>query len=67
MTSQIKIKAAKLLVKNNSDLILKIYFIKYIKRDQVLIKLFYTGICGSQIGEINGIKGKDKFLSSPGS
>ena len=62
MTSQIKIKAA-VLVKNNSNLILKDIFHKNIlKKDQVLIKLIYTGICGSQIGEINGIKGKDKFL-----
>lgn len=29
---------------------------------QVLVKIYYTGICGSQIGEINGVKGKDKFL-----
>ncbi len=29
---------------------------------QVLVKVFYSGICGSQIGEINGIKGEDKFL-----
>lgn len=62
MTSKIKIKAA-VLVKNNSNLILKDVFHKNIlEKDQVLIKLFYTGICGSQIGEINGIKGKDKFL-----
>ena len=29
---------------------------------QVLVKIFYSGICGSQIGEINGVKGEDKFL-----
>jgi Zn-dependent alcohol dehydrogenase len=29
---------------------------------QVLIRILYTGICGSQIGEIKGIKGADKFL-----
>jgi Zn-dependent alcohol dehydrogenase len=29
---------------------------------QVLVKIHYTGICGSQIGEIDGAKGEDKFL-----
>lgn len=29
---------------------------------QVLVKVHYSGICGSQIGEINGVKGPDRFL-----
>ena len=29
---------------------------------QILVKIIYTGICGSQIGEIEGVKGKDKYL-----
>lgn len=29
---------------------------------QVLVKLIYSGICGSQLGEIMGVKGKDKYL-----
>ncbi len=29
---------------------------------QVLIKIDISGICGSQIGEINGVKGADKYL-----
>jgi S-(hydroxymethyl)glutathione dehydrogenase/alcohol dehydrogenase len=29
---------------------------------QVLVKVRYSGICGSQLGEINGVKGKDHFL-----
>ena len=29
---------------------------------QVLVELEYSGICGSQIGEINGVKGPDPFL-----
>jgi len=29
---------------------------------QVLIKIHYSGICGSQIGEIDGVKGPDRFL-----
>ncbi len=29
---------------------------------QVLVKLHYSGICGSQIGEIKGVKGPDPYL-----
>lgn len=29
---------------------------------QVLVKVLYSGICGSQLGEIKGVKGKDPFL-----
>lgn len=29
---------------------------------QVLVKIHYSGICGSQLGEIDGVKGEDKFL-----
>ena len=29
---------------------------------QVLIKIHYSGICGSQLGEIDGVKGGDKYL-----
>lgn len=29
---------------------------------QVLVKVLYSSICGSQIGEIEGVKGEDKYL-----
>src|SRR3989344_6266802 len=29
---------------------------------QVLVRVICSGICGSQIGEIEGVKGEDKFL-----
>jgi S-(hydroxymethyl)glutathione dehydrogenase/alcohol dehydrogenase len=29
---------------------------------QVLVKIHFSGICGSQLGEIDGIKGEDKYL-----
>ena len=29
---------------------------------QVLVKVHFSGICGSQLGEIDGAKGEDKFL-----
>ena len=33
-----------------------------LRRGQVLVKLEFAGICGSQIGEYLGVKGKDNFL-----
>ena len=62
MIKKIKIKAA-ILNKINKNLILKnIYHDGQLSENQVLVKLFYTGICGSQIGEIKGVKGKDRYL-----
>jgi S-(hydroxymethyl)glutathione dehydrogenase/alcohol dehydrogenase len=29
---------------------------------QVLVQVYYSGICGSQIGEIDRVKGEDKYL-----
>jgi len=29
---------------------------------QVLVKIIYSGICGSQLGEIDGVKGENKYL-----
>jgi S-(hydroxymethyl)glutathione dehydrogenase/alcohol dehydrogenase len=29
---------------------------------QVLVRVYYSGICGSQLGEIDGAKGPDRFL-----
>ena len=29
---------------------------------QVLVRVHYSGICGSQLGEIDGVKGPDRFL-----
>lgn len=33
-----------------------------LKYGQVLVKIHYTTICGSQLGEIDGVKGVDKYL-----
>ena len=35
---------------------------KYLDYGQVLVKMIYSGICASQLGEIDGVKGKDKFI-----
>ena len=44
------------LVVDNIDLPPKLDF------GQVLVRLNYSGICGSQLGEIDGVKGKDHYL-----
>ena len=57
-----KIKAA-ILVENNKPLIVdNIEFKEKLSFGQVLVKVNVSGICGSQIGEILGVKGKDKYL-----
>ena len=33
-----------------------------LKKNQVLVKILYSGFCSSQYGEIIGIKGKDNYL-----
>lgn len=54
---------AAILVKNKSDLQLKdIELPKKLSFGQVLVKVKYSGICGAQINEIDGVKGKDKYL-----
>ena len=59
---QISFKGA-VLFKNNSKLkIINLNIKDELKRGQVLVKLKYSGICGKQIDEIEGIGGKDKFL-----
>ena len=51
------------LFKNKSKLkIINLQFLDKLKRGQVLVKLKYSGICGKQIDEIDGIGGKDEFL-----
>lgn len=40
----------------------KIQFKNELKKNQVLIKILYSGICGKQIEEYTHQKGKDKFL-----
>jgi S-(hydroxymethyl)glutathione dehydrogenase / alcohol dehydrogenase len=54
---------AAILAKLKSDLVIEeIEIIQPLLPGQVLIKMESAAICGSQIGEINGVKGEDKFL-----
>jgi len=56
MRSAILIKSKKPLVVADIDLPVKLEF------GQVLVKVCYSSICGSQINEIDAVKGADKFL-----
>jgi len=56
MKSAILIKSKKPLVIADIDLPAKLEF------GQVLVKVFYSGLCGAQLNEIEAIKGPDKFL-----
>lgn len=54
---------AAILVEQKKPLIVdKVSLPKELDIGQVLVKIDISGICGSQIGEINGVKGADKYL-----
>lgn len=56
-----KFKAA-ILFKCQQPLLIEEITLNKLKRGQVLIKILKTGICRSQIFEINGDRGEDKWL-----
>ena len=59
----IKTAKAAILVKQNSPLIIDdIQLQQKLEYGQVLVKILVSGICGSQLGEIYGVKGEDKYL-----
>jgi len=53
---------AAILIENNKPLVIKKIEIPPLKEGQVLIKMLYAGICHSQLNEIKGLKGEDKYL-----
>ena len=54
---------AAILVEQNKPLIIdEVRLPKTLDFGQVLVRLRYSGICGSQLGEIKGVKGKDPYL-----
>lgn len=56
------IKAAVLVELNKPLVIADLELPEKLNFGQVLVKLFYSGICGAQFNEIEGAKGPDKFL-----
>lgn len=58
-----KTMRAAIIAKLNQPLIIdKVALPEKLEAGQVLVKVYYSGICGSQIGEIDGVKGKDPYL-----
>ncbi len=54
---------AAILVEQNQPLVVdELELPKELEYGQVLVKIHYSGICGSQLGEIDGVKGPDKYL-----
>jgi S-(hydroxymethyl)glutathione dehydrogenase/alcohol dehydrogenase len=63
MSAMPKIMIAAVLTELKAPLqILEITMPESLAVGQVLVKLHYSGICGSQIGEIDGVKGEDNYL-----
>ena len=63
MINKIKSTKAAILLKQGKPLLIqRIELPKKLFYGQVLIKNLYSGICGSQLGEIDGVKGKDRYL-----
>ena len=55
------IKAA-ILTQTKKPLLLADVNFKKLEERQILVKVFYSGICGSQLMEIDGKRGEDKWL-----
>jgi len=55
-------KAAILVAQNQPLIVDEVELPEKLEYGQVLVKVFYTGICGSQLGEISGAKGDDSYL-----
>lgn len=53
---------AAILVEQRRPLVVEKIDVPALKLGQVLVRVLASGICGSQIGEINGVKGADRFL-----
>lgn len=53
---------AAILVQQKKPLVIADIAVPKLVRGQVLVKVIASGICGSQLGEIDGVKGPDRFL-----
>lgn len=55
-------KAAILVEQRKPLIVTEVELPQQLEPGQVLVRLEYSGICGSQLGEIDGVKGPDKYL-----
>jgi len=58
----IKSRAAVLHTLNQDLIVDSLILPNNLERGQVLLQMHYSAICGSQLGEINGVKGEDMYL-----
>jgi S-(hydroxymethyl)glutathione dehydrogenase/alcohol dehydrogenase len=59
----IKTMLAAILAEQNKPLVIdEVELPSKLDFGQVLVKIHYSGICGSQLGEIDGVKGADPYL-----
>ena len=62
MTLPTKTLAAILVEQKKGLIVTEIDLPRTLDVGQVLVEFHYSGICGSQLGEIDGVKGPDKWL-----
>jgi len=63
MTDMPKTMLAAILVAQGEPLVLdRVELPETLECGQVLVRVLYSGICGSQLGEIDGVKGPDPWL-----
>ena len=63
MSLPIRTMRAAILAESGKDLIIdEVHLPEKLEAGQVLVKMAYSGICGSQIGEIDAVKGPDRYL-----
>lgn len=62
MTIPQTMRAAILVEQRKPLVVADIELPRALEAGQVLVKVHCSGICGSQLGEIDGVKGEDKFL-----
>ncbi len=62
INKNIQLKAAILFEQRKPLIVENLEFPDNLEIGQVLVKIHSSGICGSQIGEIEGVKGKDSYL-----
>jgi S-(hydroxymethyl)glutathione dehydrogenase/alcohol dehydrogenase len=60
--SEMRTTKAAILSQINQPLEIDELIIPELKRGQVLVKISHSGVCHSQLNEIRGLKGEDKFL-----
>jgi S-(hydroxymethyl)glutathione dehydrogenase/alcohol dehydrogenase len=53
---------AAVLFEINKPLVIEELIIPDLKAGQVLVRIHYSGVCHSQLNEVRGLKGEDKFL-----